>query len=344
MPPVVAVILILAIAAYFLANRRALAVADGRPAALHSRPGYYASYAALMAAGPAIALWAAWRLLEPVILRRIVLGAAPAEVTGQSPESIGFFMTAVRRLAEGLPPVGEVTPAIQAAGEYYGTLLTFSRIALLVACAALALVCVNMALRNVQQEFRARNVVERWCTLALWLAAGISVATTAGIVFSVLFESIRFFGKVPLGEFLFGLQWSPQTALRADQVGSSGAFGAVPLFAGTLLITFIAMLVAGPIGMFSAIYLSQYASPVFRGWAKPVLEILAGIPTVVYGFFAALTVAPAIRGIGEWVGLDVPSESALAAGLVMGVMIIPFVSSWASTRSVAASAPATAVL
>ena len=329
MPPVVAVTLILAIASYFLANRRALAVADGRPAALHSRPGYYASYAALMAAGPAIALWAAWRLLEPVILRRIVLGAAPAEVTGQSPESIGFFMTAVRRLAEGLPPVGEVTPAIQAAGEYYGTLLTFSRIALLVACVALVLVCANAALRNVQRDFRARNVVERWCTLALWLAAGISVATTAGIVFSVLFESIRFFGKVPITEFLFGLQWSPQTALRADQVGSSGAFGAVPLFAGTLLITFIAMLVAGPIGMFSAIYLSQYASPAFRGWAKPILEILAGIPTVVYGFFAALTVAPAIRGIGEWVGLDVSSESALAAGLVMGVMIIPFVSSLA---------------
>ena len=118
-------------------------------------------------------------------------------------------------------------------------------------------------------------------------------------MFSVLFESIRFFQKVPLTEFLFGLQWSPQTALRADQVGSSGAFGAVPLFAGTFLITAIAMLVAGPVGMFSAIYLSQYASPRFRAMAKPILEILAGIPTVVYGFFAALTVAPLIRGIGR---------------------------------------------
>jgi phosphate transport system permease protein len=186
-----------------------------------------------------------------------------------------------------------------------------------------------VALRHVHKDFRARNTVERWVTVALWVAAGISIATTAGIVFSVLFESIRFFAKVPVTEFLFGLQWSPQTALRADQVGSSGAFGAVPLFAGTLLITAIAMLVAGPIGMFSAIYLSQYASPGFRSTAKPVLEILAGIPTVVYGFFAALTVAPLIRRLGESVGLSVSSESALAAGLVMGIMIIPFVSSLA---------------
>ncbi len=132
---------------------------------------------------------------------------------------------------------------------------------------------------------------------------------------------------MPITEFLFGLQWSPQTAMRADQVGSSGAFGAVPLFAGTLLITVIAMLVAGPIGMFSAIYLSQYAHPKFRSVAKPILEILAGIPTVVYGFFAALTVAPLVRRLGESIGLDVSSESALAAGLVMGIMIIPFVSS-----------------
>jgi phosphate transport system permease protein len=326
-PPVVAVVLIVAIAGYFLARRRALAVSGGRSAELHSRPGYYASYAALLAVGPAIALWAVWRLLEPTILRSLVLRSAPADVTGQSPESLNFFMSAVRRIADGMAPTGEITAAMQAAGDYYGTLQTFSRLALLVAGVALAVFCVSAALRNVQREFRARNVVERWVTIALWVAAGISVATTAGIIFSVLFESIRFFGKVPLTEFLFGLQWSPQTALRADQVGSSGAFGAVPLFAGTLLITVIAMLVAGPIGLFSAIYLSQYAHPRFRSVAKPVLEILAGIPTVVYGFFAALTVAPLVRRLGESIGLDVSSESALAAGLVMGIMIIPFVSS-----------------
>ena len=132
---------------------------------------------------------------------------------------------------------------------------------------------------------------------------------------------------VPVLDFLFGLQWSPQTALRAGQVGSSGAFGIIPLFAGTMLITIIAMIVAVPIGLLAAIYMSEYATARLRGIAKPVLEILAGIPTVVYGFFAALTVAPMIRGFGENIGLDVSSESALAAGLVMGIMIIPFISS-----------------
>ena len=143
----------------------------------------------------------------------------------------------------------------------------------------------------------------------------------------MLFESIRFFQAVPVTDFLFGTEWSPQTAIRSDQVGSSGAFGAVPLFAGTMLIAFIAMLVAVPIGLMSAIYLSEYANYRFRAVAKPLLEILAGVPTVVYGFFAALTVAPFIRETGGFLGLDVASESALAAGLVMGIMIIPFVSS-----------------
>ena len=151
--------------------------------------------------------------------------------------------------------------------------------------------------------------------------------TTIGIVLSVLYESIRFFKDVSLLEFLFGLKWSPQMAIRADQVGSSGAFGAVPVFAGTLLISGIAMAIAVPIGLMSAIYMSEYASKTLRNLAKPLMEILAGIPTVVYGFFAALVVAPAMRGMGQSLGMDISSESALAAGAVMGIMIIPFVSS-----------------
>jgi len=163
--------------------------------------------------------------------------------------------------------------------------------------------------------------------VVLIACSSVAILTTLGIVLSVLFESLMFFQKVPWTEFFFGTEWSPQTALRADQVGSTGAFGAVPLFAGTLLISLIAMLVAVPIGLMAAIYLAEYAPRQVRAWAKPVLEVLAGIPTVVYGFFAALTVAPAIRGWGEALGLTVASESALAAGLVMGIMIIPFVSS-----------------
>ena len=175
--------------------------------------------------------------------------------------------------------------------------------------------------RNVRTSF---ETTVQWLLLA---CASIAIFTTIGIVFSVLFEALRFFESVSFFEFVFGTHWSPQISIREDQVGSSGAFGAVPLFVGTLLITAIAMLVAVPLGLMSAIYLSEYASPRFRAYAKPLLEILAGIPTVVYGFFAVITVAPLLRSLGESIGLDVASESALAAGLVMGVMIIPFVSS-----------------
>lgn len=169
--------------------------------------------------------------------------------------------------------------------------------------------------------------LEKLVYVALWGAAATSILIAIAIVFSVLLEAIRFFKIVPLTDFLFGLQWSPQMALRADQAGSSGAFGAVPLFMGTLLITFIAMLVAIPIGLFSAIYLSEYAKRSTRNLFKPALEILAGIPTVVYGYFAIIFVAPWLKEAGAVIGLDVASESAMAAGLVMGVMIIPFISS-----------------
>jgi phosphate transport system permease protein len=173
-----------------------------------------------------------------------------------------------------------------------------------------------------------RHRIYGWGVYALLLlAATTSIFITAAIVGSVLFEAIRFFHAVPLPDFLFGLQWSPQTALRADQAGSSGAFGAVPLFTGTLLVTLVAMAVAIPVGLFSAIYLAEYAAVNTRNILKPALEILAGIPTVVYGYIAIIMVAPLLRSLGESLGLNVASESALAAGLVMGVMIIPFVSS-----------------
>jgi phosphate transport system permease protein len=169
--------------------------------------------------------------------------------------------------------------------------------------------------------------VERVTGIALQACAALAILVTLGIVSSLVFESLRFFREVPLTEFLLGLQWSPQTALRADQVGSSGAFGAVPVFVGTLLVTLIAMTVAVPVGLMAAIYLAFYAGRRVRAAGKPALEILAGIPTVVYGFFAALVAAPLVRRVGEALSLEVASESALAAGLVMGVMIIPFVSS-----------------
>jgi phosphate transport system permease protein len=181
--------------------------------------------------------------------------------------------------------------------------------------------------RDLHRSATAHDAYERGVRLVLSLCATLAILCTVAIVASLLFETLRFFELVSPGEFFLGLQWSPQTALRVDQVGASGRFGAIPVFAGTLLITLVAMSVAAPVGLFSAIYLNEYASSKARSVLKPMLEILAGVPTVVYGFFAALTVAPAIRGWANGMGLDAASDSALAAGLTMGVMIIPFVSS-----------------
>ncbi|GLQ06573.1 phosphate transport system permease protein [Sneathiella chinensis] len=200
--------------------------------------------------------------------------------------------------------------------------IVFPVVTLLVAAGGL-----YVSIQKINPALKVRKTIETAVYGVLILASTLSVLTTVGIVFSLLFETIQFFDKVPLSEFFLGLEWSPQTALRADQVGSSGAFGAIPLFAGTMLITLIAMMVAVPLGLFSAVYMTEYATDRFRAIVKPILEILAGIPTVVYGFFAALTVGVFFRDVGSAIGLDVVSESALAAGVVMGMMIIPFISS-----------------
>ncbi|HBQ36041.1 MAG TPA: phosphate ABC transporter permease subunit PstC [Rhodobacteraceae bacterium] len=172
-----------------------------------------------------------------------------------------------------------------------------------------------------------RRIGELVVYILMISSALVAVAVTVGIVFSLAFEAFQFFKLVTWHEFLFGTHWSPQTALRADQVGAEGSFGVIPLVVGTLLISTIAMAIATPLGLASAVYLAEYASPRVRGLVKPVLEILAGIPTVVYGFFAALMIAPFIRMTGSSVGLEVASESALAAGIAMGIMIVPLISS-----------------
>jgi phosphate transport system permease protein len=183
------------------------------------------------------------------------------------------------------------------------------------------------ALARLSPRLRARHAVERLVLVVLIACSVVAVLTTVGIVLSLISESLRFFARVPPGEFFLGLTWSPQTAIRAEQVGASGAFGAVPLFAGTLLIGLIAMLTCVPVGLMAAIWMSEYAPRRVRDVAKPALEVLAGIPSVVYGFFAMLTVAPLVRELGTAIGFDVAAQSALAAGVVMGVMIIPNVSS-----------------
>ena len=294
---------------------------------LHSLPGYYGAYAVLWCVVPALIITLVWLVAEPVVIRDMVLNSANVDTAGQAESQINLIYNDIKNVAAGLRDASQVDQAMRTAAGHYNSLRSTSFMAMLVVFLGVAALGLFMALQRINPKMRARQAVERTVMWALIGCSCVAILTTAGIVMSLIFETARFFSKVPVTEFLFGLDWSPQMALRADQVGSSGAFGAVPIFAGTMLISFLAMMVAAPIGLYSAIYMAEYASPRFRSIVKPMLEILAGIPTVVYGFFAALTVAPLVRGFGQSVGLDVASESALAAGFVMGIMIIPFVSS-----------------
>jgi len=318
----------LAVLAYYVGRQRAIAGAlAAGPRMTHSLPGYHGGYVALWCVIPAVVLLTLWQTFEPIWLRDAVLSALPETLRALPKEQLGLVYNDIRNLVEGNIVSSSPGADILAAADQYAMLRQLSRNLSTGAVLVLGLACIAWAFYRVRPSFRARNRVERAIEYLLIAASLVAILTTIGIFLSVLFEALRFFRQVSPLEFLFGLSWSPQTAIRADQVGSSGAFGAVPLFAGTLLISGIAMLVAVPVGLMSAIYLSEYASPRLRNYAKPMLEILAGIPTVVYGYFAALTVGPILRGLGESFGLDVASESALGAGLVMGIMIIPFVSS-----------------
>jgi phosphate transport system permease protein len=319
----------LSVAAYFLARQRAVACVGGyrHIRSLHSLPDHYGYYAAIWSAIPALLLVALWLLLGESLIMRQVAAALPEPWRSMAGPEMSLVLNDVKAIAAGQSSMTDRTAELGPTAEL---LVELRRNASwLVAWAALALALLGglFALRSVRPEMRARNRVEGVVKALLVIASTIAIFTTLGILLSVMFEAARFFNQVPITSFLFGLEWSPQTAIRSDQVGSSGSFGAVPLFAGTLLISGIAMLVAVPLGLMIAIYLSEYAAPRVRGIVKPILEVLAGIPTVVYGYFAALTVAPLLRDIGSSLGLSVASESALGAGLVMGVMIIPFVSS-----------------
>jgi len=319
-------LLALALVAYVVGKRRAFAIAGDNLAEMHSLPAYHGGNLAIWSVIPAFTLLIAWTVLSAPIIDNIVTAQFGNVLNGQTQLEINAFLRDARSLAFGGIATRETPERLEAA-EIFASTQMVSNILLAIVVAGLAAAGWVRAWRRLTLRFRARHAVERFLRFVLIGCAAIAILTTIGIVLSLIFESFRFFTKVPFYEFLFGIQWSPQTAIRADQVGSSGAFGAIPLFAGTLLITAIAIAVAAPIGLLSAIYLSDYASSAFRAVAKPMLEILAGIPTVVYGFFAALTVAPFFRQSGENIGLTVSSESALAAGLVMGIMIIPFVSS-----------------
>ncbi len=320
-------IVLIAMGGFYVGRGRAIRRAKTASESLHSLPGYYGYYVALAIALPAFGLMALWLMLEPTVIRHMVIADLPAATRALAPERLELFYNTVVNTARGRAIGAGAEPVTIAAAAHYTQLRATGQMALTALVLSLAAAGLLFARGRVAPGLRARPAVERIVMALLMTASLMAVLATIGIVLSLLFESLRFFDKVPVADFLFGLHWSPQTALRADQVGSSGSFGAVPVFTGTLLITAIAMLVAGPIGLMSAIFMSEYASTRTRAIVKPVLEVLAGIPTVVFGFFAALTVAPFVRKMGEAAGLSVASESALAAGIVMGIMVIPFVSS-----------------
>jgi phosphate transport system permease protein len=319
----------LGLVAWLSARAKAQAFAGPGKTRPHSLPGYHGWYVALWAVIPALLFLAVWSSVSGGLVTGSVLDSPAAASLPSEPMQRTAILDEARALARGTQEAAFNPQATALAPEYERAQARMSIIGT-VAALLLAFAGGAFAFTRVSPSFRARTRVERLVMAVLLTASLIAILTTLGIVLSLLFESMRFFARVNPIEFLFGTTWSPQTAIRADQAGSSGAFGAIPLFWGTIFIgAIIAMIVAIPLGLMSAIYLTQYASARVRSWMKPLLEILAGVPTVVYGYFAALTVAPAIRDFGLTLGIPSSSESALAAGLVMGIMIIPFVSSMA---------------
>ena len=314
---------------FYLVRGRSLAIANplGGIRQLHSLPSYYGMHAALWCALPPLLILGFWLMFDEPVINSIVMNSLPSDLAPTNTSSYNLLLNRVANIANGILPREGQTIGLINAADNMAALKVTSRWSMTLLLLTLAMAGLTWSWYRVSADFRARPAVEKVMQNLLLACACLAIFTTIGIVFSVLFESVQFFRSVPIYDFVFGLEWSPQTAIREDQVGSSGSFGAIPLFTGTLLITAVAMSIAAPLGLYSAIFLSQYAKPKTRDWLKPILEILAGIPTVVYGFFAALTVGPFVRSCGEYFGLTVATESALAAGAVMGIMIIPYVSS-----------------
>lgn len=304
---------------WLVARAKAQRLNSGR-GALHSLPGHHGWYLALWIVLPALAGLAIWSAVSPGMIHSAVLAdpaAASLPVMDMERDAVlseAYNLAANPGAAAFNPDAEKLVPAVAAAKAKFGAI--GAALAFLLAFAG-----GGYGYTRLTASFPARTRVERVVLLLLLAASLLAILTTVGIVASLLFETGRFFSMVNPLEFLFGTHWSP----------ANGSFGAVPLYWGTIFIgAIIAMIVAIPLGLMSAIYLTQYAHATVRRWMKPMLELLAGIPTVVYGYFAALTVAPMVRDFAANIGLQNPStESALAAGVVMGIMIIPFVSSMA---------------
>jgi phosphate transport system permease protein len=320
-------IVALSLVAYFVGQSagRRFATVHGHDA--HSLPSYHGAFVAIWVGVPALILMVLWLLFQNSVIDGLLIRGLPEAVTeGASQAQLRLILSEIRNVAEGrifTPPAEHITAAADQLVRWRG----IARIAMVVVVVAAMLLALFFARLRLNPRFRARNGVERLMDVFMIFCSTVAILTTVGIVVSLVYEAWAFFLLVPPADFFFGLRWEPQIAIRPDQIAGAGAFGAVPVFVGTLVIATIAMLIAVPIGLFTAIYLVEYASDRVRSIVKPLMEILAGVPTVVYGFFAVLTVSPAIREAGSLFGIAVSPNAALAAGFVMGIMIIPFISS-----------------
>ena len=290
-----------------------------------SLPTYYAQYMLFWCLLPALIVYFGWIIFEDQIIQNLVLANFDFDLNPAL--NAGLLIAEIKNVAANINFAEGKSLEIINAAEHYSSIKQTSTVAFYVSILIFMILGVMVASRKLHPNFRAQKYIEKYIKYFLIFCSSIAVLTTVGIVFSLLFESLRFFSDVSVFEFLFGTKWYPYIPIREGQSGSQGSFGAIPIFAGTFLIMIVAMCVALPIGLFTAIYLAEYASPKIRRIVKPLLEILAGVPTIVYGFFAFVSVAPFVKTFGESIGIDASPTSALAAGLVMGIMIIPFISS-----------------
>ena len=290
-----------------------------------SLPTYYAQYIMVWCLLPALIVYFGWIIFEDQIIQNLVLANFDFDLNPALNASL--LIAEIKNVALNDSFAEGKAIAILNAAEHYASIKYVSSISFYLSILIVMILGVMFASRKLQPSFRAQQSIENYVKYFLFFCSSVAVLTTVGFVFSLLFESLRFFSDVSVVEFLFGTKWYPYIPIREGQSGSQGSFGAVPIFAGTFLIMIVAMCVATPIGLFTAIYIAEYASPRVRRIIKPLLEILAGVPTIVYGFFAFVTVAPFVKTFGQSIGIDASPTSALAAGLVMGIMIIPFISS-----------------
>ena len=309
---------------YFRSNRVRV-IEKQRPFSLDK---YYGYYLAIWSVVPAVIILFAILIFDGFIVKNYVLSEFYSQGIDQS--EISLLFTQIENTRNGIKLFNSEDEIIVNAVNKLNYIEGIFDITSIITVFSVSGLFLLYGYRKINLNFDARLIVEKFILIGFFLCSLIAILVTVGIIFSLLYETVRFFSQVPILDFLFGTNWSPQRAFvrdAADAADIENAFGAVPLFSGTFLIAFIAMCVSIPVGLLTAIYMSEYAKSSVRNTAKPIIEILAGIPTVVYGFFAVITIAPFIRSLGGSIGLDVSSESALAAGLVMGIMIIPFVSS-----------------